>query len=112
MCRTTEHSQCNLGGCISLLLSWAYHHILLPRPNGFDTRRFCLVERWVEYHPDNARGEYRLSHYRHTLNGIDIFNKPYVDLHLQGVVPPGIAEAEALVVVVCPLLCFAIIEWH
>ncbi|RYR66536.1 hypothetical protein Ahy_A03g012548 [Arachis hypogaea] len=29
-----------------------------------------------------------------------------------GVVPPEIAEAEASATVVCPLLCFAIVEWH
>ncbi|RYR12480.1 protein MAIN-LIKE 1-like [Arachis ipaensis] len=38
MCQATEHGQCNLGGCVSLLLSWAYHHIPLVRPDDFDTR--------------------------------------------------------------------------
>ncbi|KAL4371240.1 hypothetical protein AHAS_Ahas06G0146000 [Arachis hypogaea] len=61
--------------------------------------------RWVEYHLDNARGENRLRHYRRTLNGIGISN-------LQGVVPPGIAEAEASAAVVCSFLCFVIVEWH
>ncbi|XP_025670191.1 protein MAIN-LIKE 1-like [Arachis hypogaea] len=31
MCRATEYGQRNLDGCISLLLSWAYHHIPLLR---------------------------------------------------------------------------------
>ncbi|RYR48177.1 hypothetical protein Ahy_A07g034173 [Arachis hypogaea] len=38
MCRATEHSQCNLDGCVSLLLSWAYHHIPLLWSDGFETR--------------------------------------------------------------------------
>ncbi|KAL4328133.1 hypothetical protein AHAS_Ahas13G0169600 [Arachis hypogaea] len=105
MCRATEHGQRNLGGCVSLLLSWAYHHILLLRPDGCDTHWFSLVERWVQYRPDNARGESRLRHYRRTLNRIGMLN-------LIGLVPPAIAEVEASTVVVCPLLCFAIVKWH
>ncbi|RYR27759.1 hypothetical protein Ahy_B01g051801 isoform A [Arachis hypogaea] len=35
MYRATKHGQCNLGGCVSLLLSWAYHHIPLLWPDGF-----------------------------------------------------------------------------
>ncbi|KAL4270965.1 hypothetical protein AHAS_AhasUnG0039100 [Arachis hypogaea] len=37
---------------------------------------------------------------------------PYADPQLIGIVPPAIAEAEASSAVVCPLLCFAIVEWH
>ncbi|XP_016185808.1 protein MAIN-LIKE 1-like [Arachis ipaensis] len=74
MCHATEYSQYNLGGCVNLLLSWAYHHIPLLRLDGFETRRFPLVKRWIEYHPDNAKGENRLRHYRLTLNGISILN--------------------------------------
>ncbi|RYR15679.1 hypothetical protein Ahy_B04g072580 [Arachis hypogaea] len=70
MCRATEHGQCNLGGCVSLLLSWAYHRIPLVWPDGFDARRFPLVERWIQYRPDNATGESKLRQYRRTLNGI------------------------------------------
>ncbi|KAL4274263.1 hypothetical protein AHAS_AhasUnG0010600 [Arachis hypogaea] len=36
----------------------------------------------------------------------------YADPQLIGLVPLTIAEAEALAAVVCPLLCFAIVEWH
>ncbi|KAL4344093.1 hypothetical protein AHAS_Ahas11G0143900 [Arachis hypogaea] len=70
---------------------------------------------WVQYRPDNARGESRLRHYRRTLNGIGILNvewTPYPNPQLIGLVPPAIAEAEASTAVVCPLLCFAIVEWH
>ncbi|RYR53195.1 hypothetical protein Ahy_A06g028195 [Arachis hypogaea] len=70
MCRTTEYDACNLGGYVSLLLSWAYYRIPLLRPDGFDTRRFPLVERWVQYRLDNDRGEGRLRHFRHVLNRI------------------------------------------
>ncbi|QHO57019.1 Serine/threonine protein phosphatase 7 long form isogeny [Arachis hypogaea] len=105
MCRATEHGQRNLGGCVSLMLSWAYHRIPLVRPDGFDACRFSLVERWVQYRPDNATGESRLRQYRRTLNGIEMLN-------LVGLVPPAIAEADASAAVVCPLLCFAIVEWH
>ncbi|RYR20831.1 hypothetical protein Ahy_B03g066072 [Arachis hypogaea] len=116
MCRATEHSQCNLGCCVSLLLSWAYYHIPLLRLDGFETRRFPLVERWVEYRSYNDRGENKLRHYRRTLNGIDILYvidwMSYADLQLQGVVPPGIVEAEASAAIVCTLLYFAIVKWH
>ncbi|RYR29933.1 hypothetical protein Ahy_B01g054602 [Arachis hypogaea] len=115
MCHAMEHGQCNLGGCVSLLLSWAYHHFLLLRPDGFNTRRFSLIERWIQYWPDNARGESRLRHYRCTLNGIGMLNvdwMSYANPQLIGKVPPAIAEAEALAALVCLLLCFAIIEWH
>ncbi|RYR01955.1 hypothetical protein Ahy_B06g080819 [Arachis hypogaea] len=37
---------------------------------------------------------------------------PYADPQLVGLVPPAIVEADALAAVVCPLLCFAIVEWH
>ncbi|XP_057719850.1 protein MAIN-LIKE 1-like [Arachis stenosperma] len=47
MCRTMEYDARNLGGYVSLLLSWAYYRIPLLRPDGFDTRRFPLVERIV-----------------------------------------------------------------
>ncbi|RYQ85876.1 hypothetical protein Ahy_B10g105504 isoform B [Arachis hypogaea] len=71
--------------------------------------------RWVEYCPDNARSENMLRHYRRMLNGIGIINidwTSYADLQLQGVVSPGIGEAEASAAVVCPLLRFAIVEWY
>ncbi|RYR75053.1 hypothetical protein Ahy_A02g009759 isoform B [Arachis hypogaea] len=49
MCRAAEHGQRNLEGCVSLMLSWAYHRILLVRSDRFDAHRFPLVERWVQY---------------------------------------------------------------
>ncbi|RYR03237.1 hypothetical protein Ahy_B06g082096 [Arachis hypogaea] len=71
--------------------------------------------RWVQYRPDNARGEGRLRHYRRVLNGFGMFTVEwtlYADPQLEGLVPHVIAEADHTVAVVCPLLCFAIIEWH
>ncbi|MED6186505.1 hypothetical protein PIB30_067380 [Stylosanthes scabra] len=45
MCRGVHFEQRNLGGCASLLLSWAYHRIVPCRPLGdFDEPRFPLVE--------------------------------------------------------------------
>ncbi|RYR29768.1 hypothetical protein Ahy_B01g054276 isoform A [Arachis hypogaea] len=99
MCRATEHGQLILDGCVSLLLSWAYHHISMLPPDGFDTRRFPLVERFVAYRPDNARDEHRLRHYRRTLKGIGILNvewMPYADLQLHGLVPPMIKGGNGL----------------
>ncbi|KAL4288376.1 hypothetical protein AHAS_Ahas19G0280000 [Arachis hypogaea] len=84
MCRAMEHGQRNLGGC-------------------------------VQYRPDNAIGESRMRQYRRTLNRIGMLNvewTPYADPQLVGLVPPVIAEADASAAVVCPLLCFAIVEWH
>ncbi|RYR59742.1 hypothetical protein Ahy_A05g025697 [Arachis hypogaea] len=115
MCWATEHGQRNLGGCVSLMLSWAYHRIPLVRPDGFDTRHFHLVERWVQYRLDNATGESRLRHYRRTLNGIGMLNVEwtlFADPQLVGLPPPVIDEAEVSATVVCPLLCFTIVEWH
>ncbi|KAL4389965.1 hypothetical protein AHAS_Ahas03G0097800 [Arachis hypogaea] len=106
MCRATEHGVRNLGGCVILLMSWDYHRILLLRSEGFDTRR------WVQYRPDNARGEGCLRHYRHVLNGIGMLATTYADPQLEGLVPHAIAEADHTAAVVCLLLCFAIVEWH
>ncbi|MED6172846.1 hypothetical protein PIB30_053732 [Stylosanthes scabra] len=40
----------NLGGCATLLLSWAYYRIGLCRPQGdYDELRFPLIERWRGY---------------------------------------------------------------
>ncbi|RYQ84513.1 hypothetical protein Ahy_B10g103890 [Arachis hypogaea] len=117
------------GGCVNLLLSWAYHRISLLLPDGFDTRRFPLVESCdVQYRPDNARGEGRLRHYRRVLNGISMLAisfkylckpsllyvewTPYADPQLEGLVPHEIAEVDHTAAVVCPLLYFSIIEWH
>ncbi|XP_016173453.1 protein MAIN-LIKE 1-like [Arachis ipaensis] len=111
MCRAMEHGQRNLGGCVSLMLSWAYHRIPLVWPDGFDARHSPLVQ----YRPDNAIGESRMRQYRRTLNRIGMLNvewTPYADPQLVGLVPPVIAEADASAAVVCPLLCFAIVEWH
>ncbi|QHN76391.1 uncharacterized protein DS421_19g643490 [Arachis hypogaea] len=102
MCWATKHGQCNLGGCVSLLLSWAYHRIPLIRPDGFDTRRFSLLESTDRTMPRARAG----------LGITDVEWTPYADPQLIGIVPPAIAEAEASSAVVCPLLCFAIVEWH
>ncbi|XP_057719823.1 serine/threonine-protein phosphatase 7 long form homolog [Arachis stenosperma] len=70
---------------------------------------------WVQYRPDNATGESRLRQYRRMLNGIGMLNvewTPYADPQLVGIVPSAIAEVDASAAVVCPLLCFAIVEWH
>ncbi|XP_057730397.1 protein MAIN-LIKE 2-like [Arachis stenosperma] len=86
-----EHGARDLGGCISLLLSWAYHRISLLQPDGFDTRP--LVERWVLYRPDNARGEGRLRYYKCVLNGIGMLYWAHMELFGQGdqhLVPTGV----------------------
>ncbi|RYR15104.1 hypothetical protein Ahy_B04g071828 [Arachis hypogaea] len=65
--------------------------------------------------PLNDRADVRLRQWRHVLNGIGIYNvdwTPYADPLIQGIVPYRIAAVEAFAAVVCPLLCFAIIEWH
>ncbi|RYR63060.1 hypothetical protein Ahy_A04g020848 [Arachis hypogaea] len=71
--------------------------------------------RWVQYRPGNARGEGRLRHYKHVLNGIGMLAvewTPYADPQLEGLVLHAIAEADHTAVVVCLLLCFPIVEWH
>nr|XP_029148112.1 uncharacterized protein LOC114925151 [Arachis hypogaea] len=40
-----------MGGCVSLMLSWAYHRIPLVWPDGFDTGRFPLVEKYYKHLP-------------------------------------------------------------
>ncbi|XP_025634379.1 protein MAIN-LIKE 1-like [Arachis hypogaea] len=49
MCQATEHGQRNLGGCVSLMLSWAYHRIPLVQPDGLDACCFPLVERYYKH---------------------------------------------------------------
>nr|XP_025680271.1 protein MAINTENANCE OF MERISTEMS-like [Arachis hypogaea] len=74
MCRATEHGQRNLGGCVSLLLS----DERISASKEFHQNNHV----WVQYHPDNDRGDGRLRHYRHTLNGIRMLNvewTPYGD---------------------------------
>ncbi|RYR30615.1 hypothetical protein Ahy_B01g055364 [Arachis hypogaea] len=76
--------------------AWSAQLGRMLRPDGVDAHRFPLVKRWVQYRPDNATGESRLRQYRRTLNGIGMMN----------------LKADASAAVVCPLLCFAIVEWH
>ncbi|QHN84968.1 uncharacterized protein DS421_16g533310 [Arachis hypogaea] len=92
--------QRNWGGCVSLMLSWAYHRIPLVRPDGFDARWFPLV--------GSVSAEQ--CHRREQAEAVEW--TPYADPQLVGLVPPAIVEADALAAVVCPLLCFAIVEWH
>ncbi|XLR49595.1 hypothetical protein S83_000267 [Arachis hypogaea] len=81
LCRGTCYTQHNMGGCMSLLLSWAYHRIPSCRPKGFDQRRFPLVERWVGYEQRNDSEEFRLRWWRRLLNNLDIHNK-YIQWYL------------------------------
>ncbi|RYR39934.1 hypothetical protein Ahy_A09g045572 [Arachis hypogaea] len=112
-------------GCVSLMLSWAYHRISLVRPDDFDARRFPLVERWVQYRSDNATGENRLRQYKCTLYKIGMLDFTFVPVaydylnfvgHLCFVNrftgPHMLTQADASAAVVCSLLCFAIVEWH
>ncbi|RYR42123.1 hypothetical protein Ahy_A08g038580 [Arachis hypogaea] len=90
----------------SAVLAWMYHQMCRATDHG------C---RWVQYRPDNTRGKGRLRHYRRILNGIRMLYvdwTPYADPYLEGLVLHAFAESDHMVVVVCPLLCFAIIEWH
>ncbi|RYR22900.1 hypothetical protein Ahy_B03g068188 [Arachis hypogaea] len=82
MCWATEHGQRNLRGCVSLMLSLG-----LPP--------------WVQYRPDNATGEAQVE-----------VVQAYVERDWDDEFPPAIAEADASAAVVCPLLYFAIVEWH
>ncbi|XP_057744160.1 serine/threonine-protein phosphatase 7 long form homolog [Arachis stenosperma] len=115
LCRGTCYTQHNMRGCMSLLLSWAYHRIPSCRPQGFDQRRFPLVERWVGYEQRNDSEEFRLRWWRRLLNNLDIHNvewTPYADPDIQHILPPIVFEGEESWNAVCPLLCFSIVEWH
>ncbi|RYR41570.1 hypothetical protein Ahy_A08g037977 [Arachis hypogaea] len=71
--------------------------------DAFDSR---VHIRWLPLLEDLdrcGRGENRLRTYRRLFNGLGVLN-PIVQL--------GIIEAEVSAVGVCPLLCFAIVEWH
>ncbi|MED6199481.1 hypothetical protein PIB30_076294 [Stylosanthes scabra] len=72
MCRATQWGQRNLGGCMTLLLSWAYHRIPACRPDGFEQRHFPLAERWIGYEPPRDREETRLRGWRGVLNRLGI----------------------------------------
>ncbi|MED6187966.1 hypothetical protein PIB30_081454 [Stylosanthes scabra] len=68
MCRATQWGQRNLVGCMTLLLSWAYHRIPACRPVGFEQRHFPVAERWIGYEPPRDREETRLRDWRRILN--------------------------------------------
>ncbi|MED6108229.1 hypothetical protein PIB30_021685 [Stylosanthes scabra] len=90
MCRATHFEAQNLGGCATLLLSWAYYRIGLCRPQGdYDELRFPLIEGWRGYVVGTDSLGPRVRMWRMCLNGV---------------------EHEGALV--RPLLCFAIIEWH
>ncbi|KAL4293462.1 hypothetical protein AHAS_Ahas18G0130500 [Arachis hypogaea] len=69
----------------------------------FTARCRATYYRWAGLRPDNDRGENRLCTYRRLLNGLGVLNP---------IVPPRITEVEASTAVVCPLLFFAIVQWH
>ncbi|QHO18800.1 uncharacterized protein DS421_11g323620 [Arachis hypogaea] len=97
LCRGTCYTQHNMGGCMSFLLSWAYHRIPSCRPQGFDQWRFPLVERWVGYEQRNDSEEFRLRWWRRLLNNLDIHNvewTPYADPDIQHILPPIVFEGE------------------
>ncbi|MED6215472.1 hypothetical protein PIB30_113991, partial [Stylosanthes scabra] len=115
MCRATQWGQRNLGGCMTLLLSWAYHRIPACRPDGFEQRHFPVAERWIGYEPPRDREETRLRGWRRTLNRVgitDVVWTPYADPLLRPLIPPWLAQCIGTWHVVCPLLCFPIVEWH
>ncbi|MED6225657.1 hypothetical protein PIB30_095731 [Stylosanthes scabra] len=100
---------------MTLLLSWAYHRIPACRPDGFEQRHFSLAERWIGYEPPRDREETRLRGWRRTLNRLgitDVVWTPYADPLLQPLIPPWLAQSIGTWHVVCPLLCFPIVEWH
>ncbi|MED6188215.1 hypothetical protein PIB30_083960 [Stylosanthes scabra] len=105
--------QRNLGGCMTLLLSWAYHRIPACRPVGFEQRHFPVVERWIGYEPPRNREETRLRGWRWILNRLgitDVVWTPYADPLLQPVIPPWLVQSIGTWHVACPLLCFPIVE--
>ncbi|RYR28852.1 hypothetical protein Ahy_B01g053047 [Arachis hypogaea] len=51
----------------STVLAWLYRQMCRATEHGQRN-----MGGWVQYRPDNAKGESRLRHYRHTLNGIGL----------------------------------------
>ncbi|MED6210898.1 hypothetical protein PIB30_068438 [Stylosanthes scabra] len=100
---------------MTLLLSWAYHRIPACRPDGFEQRHFPLAEKWIGYEPPRDREETRLRGWRRILNRLgiaDVVWTPYADPLLQPIIPPWLVQSISTCHVVCPLLCFPIVEWH
>ncbi|MED6184070.1 hypothetical protein PIB30_043835 [Stylosanthes scabra] len=116
MCRGTHFEAQNLGGCATLLLSWAYYRIGVCRPQGdFDELRFPLIERWRSYVVRTDSLGPRVRMWRIYLNGVDhagVNWTPYADPNLEAIVPPDVIAFHPSWALVCPLLCFAIVEWH
>ncbi|KAL4359209.1 hypothetical protein AHAS_Ahas08G0054500 [Arachis hypogaea] len=86
----------------SAMLAWLY-------------RQICRATNYQKQNLDNDRGKTKLRTYRRLHNGLGVLNvawTPYADPGLRHIFPPGIAESEAFAAVVCPLLCFAKVEWH
>ncbi|MED6207229.1 hypothetical protein PIB30_033823 [Stylosanthes scabra] len=83
MCRGTHWEAQNLGGCATLLLSWAYYRIDVCRPQGdYDELRFPLIERWMGYEVGMDSLGPRVRMWRMYLNGVDhamVNWTPYAD---------------------------------
>ncbi|MED6177713.1 hypothetical protein PIB30_100677 [Stylosanthes scabra] len=76
--------------------------------------RFPLVERSSGFRqPRDSIGP-RVRMWRMILNGIDHFVEwtPYDALEVQAIIPGEVAASHPSWRLVCPLLCFAIVEWH
>ncbi|MED6160748.1 hypothetical protein PIB30_054274 [Stylosanthes scabra] len=90
MRRGVHYEQRNLGGCASLLLSWAYHRIHAYRPQGdFDELRFPMVERWRGLSMARDLLGPRVQMWRMILNGINHLGvewTPYNDPQSQDIV--------------------------
>ncbi|KAL4381146.1 hypothetical protein AHAS_Ahas04G0104300 [Arachis hypogaea] len=72
---------------------------------------FPLVQRWLGYEPARDHEEARLRTWR-LLNIIRMTDIPYEDLCIEDIIPNSILQGEGTWNVVCPLLCFSIVEWH
>ncbi|MED6134095.1 hypothetical protein PIB30_034213 [Stylosanthes scabra] len=109
-------SKGTLGGCASLLLSWAYYCIHACRPQGdFDEVRFPLVERWRGLYMARDSLDARIRMSRMILNGNNhrgVEWTPYDDPEFQGIVPGDVTASHPTWGLVCLLLCFVIIKWH
>ncbi|MED6205800.1 hypothetical protein PIB30_021086 [Stylosanthes scabra] len=96
-----------VSGCIS---GWYDHY------NGQTIEDMCLdLLGWRGYEVGTNSLGPRVRMWRMFLNGVDhagVNCTPYADPDLEVVVPPDVIPSQPSWALVCPLLCFAIVECH
>ncbi|KAK5812929.1 hypothetical protein PVK06_028373 [Gossypium arboreum] len=111
MCRATKLNKAKIGGCLSLVQSWAQFHFLFlhPRVNHPDT--FPLITRWS--HSANYVGiPTALEDIQLLLDQRSEAHTPYEDMVIRAVIPDEFFQNLNIWLVKVPLVNYATVEMH